>query len=58
VHIATLVSRLRQNLAESGPEPRVIVGDHEFDAVQAAGLQRQQEIPPARSALSVGELHR
>src|ERR1700741_74727 len=41
VHIATLVSRLRQNLAQRGPQPRVIVGDHEFDAVEAAGPQRQ-----------------
>ncbi len=58
MHIAALVSRLRQNLAQGRTQPRVIVGDHEFDAVEAAGLQRQQKIPPARSALPVGELDR
>jgi hypothetical protein len=36
----------------------VIIGDDEFDAVQTARLQPQQEIPPARSALAVGELDR
>jgi hypothetical protein len=36
----------------------VIVGDNEFDAMQTACLQPQQEIPPARPALAVGELDR
>ena len=36
----------------------MIVGHDEFDAVQTARLQPQQEIPPARSALAVGELDR
>ena len=58
MHIAALIGRLRHNLAQRGPEPRVIVGHHEFDAVEAARPQRQQEVPPARSALPVGQLDR
>src|SRR5438552_6218077 len=34
----------------------MIVGHDEFDAVQTARLEPQKEIPPARSALTVGEL--
>jgi ABC-type transport system substrate-binding protein len=44
--------------AQCRPEAGVIVGDDKLDAVQTACLQPQQEIPPARSALAVGELHR
>jgi hypothetical protein len=36
----------------------VIIGDDKLDAVQTTRLQPQQEIPPARSALAVGELDR
>src|SRR5438309_4434613 len=56
MHIAALIGRLRQNFAQRRPQTGMIVGDDKFDTVQTARLQPQQEIPPARSALSVGEL--
>src|SRR2546423_14147266 len=58
MHVAALIGRLRQSLAQCRSEAGVIIGDDELDAVQAARLQPQQEIPPARSALAVGELDR
>jgi hypothetical protein len=36
MHIAALISRFRQNLAQRRPEAGMIVGDDEFDAVQTA----------------------
>jgi len=39
-------------------QARMIVGDNEFDALQATGFQGFQELLPARSALSVGEFNR
>src|SRR6201982_2967772 len=56
--VAALISRLRQSLAQGRSEAGVIVGDDELDAMQIARLQPQQETPPARSALAVGELDR
>lgn len=47
VHVAALVGRLRQRLAQRRPEPRMIVGHHELDPVQAALFQPEQEIAPA-----------
>ena len=58
MHVAALVGRLRQRLAQCRSEPGVIVGDDELDAVQTARLQLQQEIPPARAALAIGEFDR
>src|SRR5215831_6082391 len=58
MHVRALVGRCRQNLTECRSEPGVIVGDDEFDAVQTARLEPGKEIPPARSALAIGELHR
>ena len=34
MHVAALVSRLRQHLADRRPESGVVVGDHELDAIQ------------------------
>jgi hypothetical protein len=48
MHIAALIRRLRQNLAQRCPEASVIVDDDKLDAVQTTPLQRQQKIPPAR----------
>src|ERR1700757_2326850 len=58
MHVAALVSRLRQNLAQRSPQAGMIVGDDKFNAVQTARLEPYQEIPPARSTLAVGEFHR
>lgn len=58
MHVAALVGRFRQNLAQGRSEPGVIVGDDKLDPVQTACLQPQQEIPPARATLPVGELDR
>ena len=58
MHIAALIGRLRQTLAQRRPQAGMIVGHDEFDAVQTAYLQSQQEIAPARPALAVGELDR
>src|SRR5213080_1259180 len=58
MHIAALIGGLRQSFAQRRPEAGVIVGDDKLDAVQTARLQSQQEIPPARSALAIGELDR
>ena len=41
MHIAALIGRLRQNLPQRGPQAGMIVGHHEFDAVEAARLQPQ-----------------
>src|ERR1700741_4474730 len=56
--VAARIGRLRESLAQCRPEAGVIVGDDKFDAVQTARLEPQQKIPPARSALAVGELDR
>ena len=58
MHVAALVSRRRQNLAQRCPETSVIVGHDKFDAVQTTPLEPQQKIAPARSALAVGERDR
>ena len=34
----------------------MIIGDDKLDAVQTARLEPEQEIAPARSALTIGEL--
>jgi hypothetical protein len=36
----------------------VIVGDDKLDAVQTARLEPQQKVPPARTALAIGEVDR
>jgi hypothetical protein len=36
----------------------MIIGHDQFDAVQTACLESEQKIPPARAALTVGELDR
>jgi hypothetical protein len=58
MHLTALVGRSRQDLAQGCPEPSVIVGDDKLDAVQTARLEPQQEVPPARTALAIGELDR
>src|SRR6266702_5585710 len=58
MHVTTLIGRLRQSLAQCRSEPGVVIGHHEFDAVETTRLEPQQKIPPARSTLAVGELDR
>src|SRR5215469_4464566 len=58
MHVTALVGRFRQNLAQCRSEPGVIIGDDELDAVQTTRLEPGKEIPPARSALAIGELDR
>ena len=58
MHVAALISRLRQNLTQRRPQAGVIVGNDKFDAVQTALPQSEQEIAPARAALAVGQLNR
>ena len=58
MHVAALIGRLRQNLAQGCPQAGMIVGHDKFDAMQTTGLQPEQEIAPARPALAVGELDR
>ena len=48
MHVAALIGRFRQNLAQRRPQPGMIVGHDKFDAMQTARLERQQKIPPAR----------
>ncbi len=52
MHVAALIGRLRYNLAQHRPQAGMIVRHDEFDAVQTARLQPQQEIAPARSTLA------
>src|SRR5215831_6818901 len=56
MHVAALVGRLRQRLAQCRSEPGVIVGDDELDTVQAARLEPGKEVPPTRPALAIGKL--
>src|SRR5499427_5769756 len=56
MHVAALVARLRQRLAQCRSEPGVIVGDDELDTVQAARLEPGKEVPPTRPALAIGKL--
>ena len=58
VHVAALVGRLGQGLADRGAEAGVVVGDDEFDAMEAAGDQAAKEVAPGRAALAGGELDR
>src|ERR1700731_1993775 len=58
MHVAALIGRLRENLAQCCPQAGMIVGHDKFDAMQTTGLQPEQEIAPARPALAVGELDR
>ena len=58
MHVAALIGRLCENLAQCCPQAGMIVGHDKFDAMQTTGLQPQQEIAPARSALAVGEFDR
>src|SRR6266404_4780361 len=46
MHVAALIGRLHQNLAQRCPQAGMIIGHDELDAVQTARLQPQQEIPP------------
>ena len=39
MHIAALIGRLRESLAQCRPEAGVIVGDDKLDAVETARLQ-------------------
>src|SRR5437763_5004075 len=54
MHVAALIGRLRENLAQCCPQAGMIVGHDKFDAMQTTGLQPEQEIAPARPALAVG----
>src|SRR5215472_14150442 len=56
MHVTALISRLRQNLTQCRSEPGMIIGYHKLDAMETASLEFQQEIPPTRSALPIGEL--
>ena len=56
VHVAALPGRTGQDLANGLPKTFVIVGDDELDAEQAALLERQEKIAPARAALPIGEI--
>jgi len=47
MHVAALIGRLRQNLAQRCPQAGMIIGHDEFDAVQTARLEPEQEISPA-----------
>src|SRR6185437_5075414 len=58
MHIAALIGCLGQRLAQRRSEAGMIVGDDKLDAMQTTGFEPQQKIPPARSALPVGELDR
>jgi hypothetical protein len=58
MHVAALPDRLRKHLADRRLEPRMVIGDDEFDAEQTALLQAKPEVAPARPALPVGQLHR
>src|SRR5215831_12179470 len=58
MHVTALIGRFRQDLAQCRPEPGVIIGDHELDATETARLEPGKKIPPARPALTIGELDR
>ncbi len=45
-----------QHLGEGFFETRVVVGDDELDAVQAAVPQAREEVFPERLALALGEI--
>ncbi len=47
-----------QDLGEGLLESRMVVGDHELDAVQAPLPEAHQEVFPARGALARGHVHR
>jgi hypothetical protein len=58
MHVAALIGRLGENLAQRRPKAGVVVGHDKLDAMETASLEPQQEIPPARPPLAVGELDR
>ena len=53
MHVAALIGRLRENLAQCCPQAGMIVGHDKFNAMQTTALQPEQEIAPARPALAV-----
>ena len=58
MHVATLPGRLGKDFGDRLLETRVIVGDDELDARQAALLEAEKKPLPRRCAFPVGQLHR
>jgi hypothetical protein len=56
VHVASLEGGLRENLADRRAKPCMIVGHHQFDAVQASLSKGEKEVSPGGTALAVGHL--
>ncbi|BCH05295.1 hypothetical protein MesoLj131b_72940 (plasmid) [Mesorhizobium sp. 131-2-5] len=57
VHIAALPCCFRDHLADRSHQAGMVVGHDQFDAPEAARLQRDEEVPPGRAAFAIGHLH-
>jgi hypothetical protein len=58
MNVTALPGGLRDHLADRRDETGMIVGDHQFDAPQAASFQPDEEVLPGRAALAAGYLDR
>jgi hypothetical protein len=56
MHVAALPGRAGEHLADRQLQAGMVVGNDKLDAKQAALLQRQEKLAPARTALSAGEI--
>jgi hypothetical protein len=58
VNIASLVARLRNDLANGRSQTGVIVGHNKFDAVKATLRHLDEEVLARRAALTIGHFDR
>lgn len=57
VHVAALPGGFGDHLADRCHQAGVIVGHNQLDALEAARLEADEEVPPGRAALAIGHLH-
>src|SRR5512143_1794722 len=57
MHVAALPGGFGQDLLDRLLKPWMIIGDHELHPVQAARLEPEQELAPARATFPIGQRH-
>ena len=57
MYVATLPASLGKDFGDGAFESFMAIGDDQFDPVQPALLEHQQEVPPAAPTFAVGKLH-
>lgn len=57
MHVAALPGRFRDHLPDRSDQAGMVIGDDKFDALEAARLQRHEEVLLGRAALAIGCLH-